>query len=242
MRARRVGVAMGATHREDLGRGFHAAATATAFASVFLMGLVALAMVLTAIVASTCGIVRAMRTQQVMIAMCSAALAFGACKTKDEAPATGSARAGSGSGSATASASGSGAASGSGGARVELLTVDEAGAKKLVDAWLAAQNSGDFAAYEALYAPKLEGIKRVGARSWRFDRAGWLADRKRMFKHPMTVGAKDIAVRGSSIAATVDLVQTFSQGKFKDEGPKHLVLVKEWSGVAFSLVTDWRVP
>src|SRR5204863_8493141 len=86
------------------------------------------------------------------------------------------------------------------------------------------------AAYEKLYAPKIEGIKRVGARTWRFDRAGWLKDRERMFKHPMTVAAGDVVVRGSGIAATVDLVQTFTQGKFKDEGPKHLVLIKGPSG------------
>jgi len=159
-----------------------------------------------------------MRTKQVMIAMCSAALVLGACKSKDKAA----------GGSGSASASGSNAASGSGSRA--MLTVDEAGAKKLVDAWLAAQNAGDFAAYEALYAPKLEGIKRVGARTWRFDRAGWLNDRKRMFKHPMTVAVRDITVRGSSIAATVDLVQSFSQGKFKDEGPKHLVLIKGATG------------
>ncbi|MBZ0237362.1 MAG: nuclear transport factor 2 family protein, partial [Deltaproteobacteria bacterium] len=106
------------------------------------------------------------------------------------------------------------------------VAVDEAAVKALVDAWLAAQNGGDFAAYEALYAPKLEGIKRVGARTFRFDRAGWLADRKRMFGRPMTVAARDLVIKGSNIAATVELVQTFSQGKFKDEGPKHLVLVK----------------
>jgi hypothetical protein len=41
-----------AAHRPDLGRRFHAVAIATAFASVFIMGLIALAMVLTAIIAS----------------------------------------------------------------------------------------------------------------------------------------------------------------------------------------------
>jgi hypothetical protein len=51
-----------------------------------------------------------------------------------------------------------------------------------------------------------------------------------MFKHPMTVAAKDVVVRGGAIAATVDLTQTFSQGKFKDEGPKHLVLIRNAGG------------
>jgi hypothetical protein len=42
-----------ASHRADLGRRFHAFAIATAFSSVFIMGLIACAMILTAIVAST---------------------------------------------------------------------------------------------------------------------------------------------------------------------------------------------
>jgi hypothetical protein len=42
-----------ALYRPGFSRRFHAAAIATAFASVFIMGLIALAMVLTAIVAST---------------------------------------------------------------------------------------------------------------------------------------------------------------------------------------------
>ena len=163
-----------------------------------------------------------MRTHQVIIALVTAGLALGACKSKDK-------NAAGGSGSGSASASGSGSASGGG--KIVLPAVDEAGAKKLIEAWLAAQNTGDFAAYEALYAPKLEGIKRVGARTWRFDRASWLNDRKRMFKNPMTVEAKDLVVRGSAVAATVSLTQTFSQGKFKDEGPKHLVLIKGPSGL-----------
>lgn len=172
-----------------------------------------------------------MRTTGVTIAVCSAALLAWGCKSKDNAN-----EKDQGGGSAAATASGSAAATGAGagtasaGGTRAVVAVDEAGARKLVDAWLAAQNSGDFAAYEALYAPKLEGIKRVGARTWRFDRAGWLADRKRMFKHPMTVAARDLVIKGSNLAATVELVQTFSQGKFKDEGPKHLVLVKGPSG------------
>ncbi len=167
-----------------------------------------------------------MRTAEIMVAVCSAALIVGACKGKDkDAGGGGSATA---SGSAAATGGGSGTAS-AGGPRA-VIAVDEDAVRKLVDAWLAAQNSGDFAAYQALYAPKLEGVKRVGARTWRYDRAGWLADRQRMFKHPMTVTARDLVIKGSNIAATVELVQTFSQGKFKDEGPKHLVLVKGPSG------------
>ncbi len=41
------------THRADLGRRFHAFAIAAAFSSVFIMALIACAMVLTAIIAAT---------------------------------------------------------------------------------------------------------------------------------------------------------------------------------------------
>ncbi len=176
-----------------------------------------------------------MRSSMAVIAATVTALGCVACKknVSDAPGGSGSAAASGGSGSAAASG-GSGTATGAGADDGEVLppaaAVDEAGARKLVDAWLAAQNSGDLPAYEAVYAAKLEGIKRVGARTWRFDRAGWLADRKRMFKHPMTVAVRDVTVRGGATAATVDFVQTFSQGKFKDEGPKHLVLVRGPSG------------
>ncbi|MEZ4401458.1 MAG: hypothetical protein R3B06_15640 [Kofleriaceae bacterium] len=108
--------------------------------------------------------------------------------------------------------------------------VDQAAVRAVVDAWLAAQNSGDQAAYGALYAAKMEGVKRVGDRTWRFDRAGWLADRARMFKKPMTVAAKDVVIAGSVAVPTVELVQTFTQGTFSDEGPKRMVLVRDGAG------------
>lgn len=103
---------------------------------------------------------------------------------------------------------------------------DQAEVKAAVEAWLAVQNQGDFAAYQALYADKLEGIKRVGARTWRFGRDGWMADRQRMFKKPMTVAAKEIELSGSARTPVVSLVQSFRQGKFADEGPKRLVFTR----------------
>jgi len=111
-----------------------------------------------------------------------------------------------------------------------VVPIDEAAVRTMVDAWLAAQNRGDFAAYQALYADKMEGVKRVGARTWRFDRKGWLDDRGRMFKNPMVVAAKDLVIRGSASAPSVQLVQSFQQGKFADEGTKALALIKTPAG------------
>ncbi len=104
-------------------------------------------------------------------------------------------------------------------------TVPEAAVKKLVDEWLEAQNSGDFEAYSALYAPKLEGVKRVGAKKFSFDRAGWLADRERMFKKKMEVSAADVEVSVAGRSAVARFEQTWASGDFKDVGPKQLVVV-----------------
>lgn len=127
---------------------------------------------------------------------------------------------------------GSGSASGSGSADTavadpppppQLLHEDQV--RALIAQWVAAQNSGDFAAYDAVYAEKLEGVKRAKGRTWRFDRDGWMTDRKRMFANKMTVEASDIAVKTLPTIAIVDLTQAFTQGKFHDEGAKRIVVI-----------------
>ena len=79
----------------------------------------------------------------------------------------------------------------------------------LVDAWLAAQNNGDFAAYEKLYADKFTGVRRSGARTVSLDRAGWMRDRERMFQKPMKVSASDLRSPPRRPRARVTFVQEF---------------------------------
>jgi hypothetical protein len=104
---------------------------------------------------------------------------------------------------------------------------DPAAARALVDAWLVAQNAGHLADYEALYAARFAGIKRAGVRTTSFDRAGWMRDRGRMFRKPMTVVADEIEVELRPGMVVVTFTQTFLQGNFRDRGPKELVLVPE---------------
>lgn len=100
--------------------------------------------------------------------------------------------------------------------------------RALLDAWLDAQNRGDFAAYEKLYARKLVGIKRVGTRTYRFARAGWLADRRRMFEKKMVVEARDPKpIATGTRSAIITFVQRWSSGTFEDLGPKRMMLVLE---------------
>jgi hypothetical protein len=92
--------------------------------------------------------------------------------------------------------------------------------KALLDRWVAAQNNRDFAGYGKLYAPQFHGVRRSGRRTVMLDRKGWLVDRKRMFKKPMTVSIADVQIDGLA----VKLKQTFAQGTYKDVGPKVLLL------------------
>jgi ketosteroid isomerase-like protein len=105
-------------------------------------------------------------------------------------------------------------------------------ARALLDGWLAAQNAGDFAAYQKLYAPAFVGIKRVGDRKTSYDHDQWMVDRQKMFKQPIKVDATLIRVATKGDEATITFRQAWSSGTFKDEGSKALVAKKSgaWGG------------
>lgn len=105
--------------------------------------------------------------------------------------------------------------------------LDDTPSRALVDAWLLAQNKGEFASYEGLYAARFTGIKRAGDRTRRFDRNKWLADRQRMFSRAMKVEAADLVVEPTRGGAIVTFTQTWESGSFRDVGPKQLVLTNE---------------
>ncbi len=114
---------------------------------------------------------------------------------------------------------------------VELAASD---AQTLLDAWLRAQNGGDFAAYERLYAPRFTGVRRSGPRVRQFDRAGWMTDRRTMFGAAMQVVARDVVITSGAGSATVRFTQDFTQGSFHDSGPKEVVLVRAGGSLAIA--------
>lgn len=111
---------------------------------------------------------------------------------------------------------------------VQAVEITEA--RALVDAWLEAQNKGDFDAYQRLYAQRMTGVRRSGEVAKSFARAGWMADRRRMFAKQMQVTASDVQISPGPTAA-VSLTQQFASGNFSDVGPKRLVLVREGGAV-----------
>lgn len=106
--------------------------------------------------------------------------------------------------------------------------------RELLRAWLEAQNRGDFAAYSALYTAGFRGVRRTGERRVALDRAGWLADRKRMFRNPMVVTTRDVQIAVGPKSAEVQLIQDWSSGSFRDVGPKILGVVETGGKLAIA--------
>jgi ketosteroid isomerase-like protein len=104
--------------------------------------------------------------------------------------------------------------------------LDKERARELLESWLAAQNAGDFDAYQALYGERFEGVKRSAERTYRYDREQWLEDRQRMFSRPMQVSAEEVRVSSASEAAVIFFEQHWSSATYSDVGPKQLVLVE----------------
>jgi ketosteroid isomerase-like protein len=107
----------------------------------------------------------------------------------------------------------------------------DAEVRSLLAQWLAAQNDGDFERYAALYAARFTGVRRTGDKTRAFDRAGWLADRKRMFAKPMQVKAGELQIAHAGPSAVVRFEQEWSTATYRDVGPKQMVLVREPAGL-----------
>lgn len=105
--------------------------------------------------------------------------------------------------------------------------MNEAAARALLDAWLAAQNEGDLEAYSVLFASRFEGVKRAEERVYRFTREGWLENRARMFQRPMNVTLSDVTADVTSTTAVLRFTQRWSSATFQDVGPKEIIVVVE---------------
>jgi hypothetical protein len=119
-------------------------------------------------------------------------------------------------------------------ARADVAASDAAEARALVDQWLAAQNQGNFAAYEKLYAARFTGVRRSGPRTVRLDRAGWMKDRTRMFAKPMVVSIESLKIAASPALSRATFVQKWASGSYSDAGDKQLVLVRESGALRIS--------
>lgn len=119
-------------------------------------------------------------------------------------------------------------------------TAVEARATAFLAHWVTVQNGGDVAGYRALYDKKhFDGIKRTTkGKVVRFDNAGWLADREKMFKNKPQVAAQEASVTswlepGSRLkpgVIVVRFVQRWKTERYADHGIKVLHLWRSPAG------------
>jgi hypothetical protein len=109
-------------------------------------------------------------------------------------------------------------------------TVVQQRARGVLERWLQAQNRGDFAAYQKLYAPGFSGVRRSGDKVVALDRAGWMSDRARMFKKKMRVRADDVRTSQNVQLTDVEFRQTWSSANYRDVGRKRITIVDEGAG------------
>ncbi len=104
--------------------------------------------------------------------------------------------------------------------------------KKLLDAWVAAQNDGKFDAYAALYDASFKGVRRTSdGKEKTFDLEGWKTDRKKLFGKKQTVAADNLATKVEDGKVTLTFVQRWKSGKFADHGEKVLELAAKDGGL-----------
>jgi hypothetical protein len=109
-------------------------------------------------------------------------------------------------------------------------------ARAFLERWRDAQNGGDFAAYRALYDETFSGVRRSGDKVVRLDRKGWLDERVRMFRRPMTVEIDGPRVYTGKEETRIAFTQRWASGGYADEGPKVLVLRRR--GGAYRIVGE----
>lgn len=102
----------------------------------------------------------------------------------------------------------------------------EAQVGALIDAWVAAQNAGNFEEYSKLYAPNFQGVRRSGDKKVELARDAWMSERARMFKRPMHMAVAGRTIAIAQTRATVEFVQTWESGKYADRGPKRITVEK----------------
>lgn len=109
--------------------------------------------------------------------------------------------------------------------------VDEAAARRVIEAWAAAQSQGDLPAYQALYAPTFVGIKNNGPTPQSLDRAAWLTEREAVFKKQQKVQAQDLKVEKTAAGFRVTFTQVYEAGRYKNSNSKVMELVSAPSGL-----------
>ena len=153
------------------------------------------------------------------LVLCSFVLVASGCGEEEE-----------GSSAAIAVASPSGeSGGGSAGADNEPKKVlsPEAQVEDTLKRWCSAQVRGGFKVYSAFYASNFEGIRRTAKRkAKKFDRSGWMDDRRSTFDSPVKVDCLNPKISLSSDKKRAEVVfeQYWRSSTYADQGDKKVIL------------------
>jgi hypothetical protein len=112
---------------------------------------------------------------------------------------------------------------------VVFAPLAEAGPKEdalaLLETWVKTQNTGNLAAYVALYDPSFVGVKRTSGgneKTYKLDE--WKADRAKMFKNKQRIAAEHAQAEVAGDKVTIRFVQRWQGISYADHGDKVLTV------------------
>lgn len=104
----------------------------------------------------------------------------------------------------------------------QQLTADAV--RNLLSAWERAQDTRNFATYQACYDASFVGVKTKGSTSQNYNYSTWMADRRRMIGNAvnLNVDISGLQIRVEGDTATAEFDQYYRSLRYSDWGPKEI--------------------
>jgi hypothetical protein len=99
--------------------------------------------------------------------------------------------------------------------------------------WAAAQNSGDFADYQAKYSVEFQGLDHTKKRAPAVKAAAWMKEQQRLFAKPRSVTIRDEQAQATGSDGELRFIRAVDSGTYHEEGERRLLLRREVNG--------WRI-
>lgn len=107
-------------------------------------------------------------------------------------------------------------------AKPQPLTADAV--RNLLSAWERAQDTRNFATYQACYDASFIGVKTKGSTSQNYNYSSWMADRRRMIGNAvnLNVDISGLQIRVEGDTAFAEFDQYYRSLRYSDWGPKEI--------------------
>lgn len=107
--------------------------------------------------------------------------------------------------------------------QVQTEPITDEAVQELINRWRQAQNSRNYNAYKACYAPQFFGIKRTrDGDETRMNYGQWMNDRRKMLENTINVAVQNPNINIERDTATAQFIQEFESVNYQDTGQKIL--------------------